>query len=57
MKLTSPYFLIGLVAIVVGLGLYFFDMFTFTMYVGLPMTTIVLAIVGLILIFLEFRKK
>jgi hypothetical protein len=56
MKLMSPYFLIGLVAIVVGLGLYFLDMFTFTMY-GLPMTTVVLVVVGLILILLEIRKK
>lgn len=55
MKLTSPKFLIGLVLIVVGLGSYFLNMFTFTMY-GLPMTTVVLAVIGLILIVLELKK-
>ena len=57
MKLTDPYFLIGLVVLLVGVVLYFYPvgMLAFTMY-GLPMTTIVLAIIGLVLMFLGIRK-
>jgi len=56
MKLTNPYFLLGLVLIIVGVVLYYYDLYTFPMY-GLPMTTIVLAAIGLILMFLGLKEK
>lgn len=57
MKLTDPYFLIGAVLLVVGVVLHFYPvaMLSYTMY-GLPMTTIALAVIGLILMFLGMKK-
>lgn len=56
MKWTDPYVLGGLAAILVGLLIYFFlPAYAFTVY-GLPMTTLVLVIVGLVLIYMKMKK-
>lgn len=56
MKWTDPYVLGGLAAILVGLLVYFFlPAYAFTVY-GLPMTTLVLVIVGLVLIYMKMKK-
>jgi hypothetical protein len=56
MRLTDPYVLGGLVAIIIGLLVYFMmPAYSFPMY-GLPMTTVVLVIVGLVMLFMGMRR-
>ena len=56
MKWTDPYVLGGLGAVLVGLLVYFFfPAYTFTMY-GLPMTTVLLTLVGLVLLYMGMKK-
>jgi len=59
MKFTDPYFLIGLVAIVVGVLVYLLDMLVFlqiSMF-GLPLTTLALVVIGVLMIYFKGMKK